>query len=270
MGNFRGGNKAVTGAVRWSEDHRPNQALLDELERNQAGPEGNDGDLIAELQRMSAETSARPTPPPPMPTSDHFPGKTEAPASAPGQAGEIPAEAMERARRMVRPTQTGKQEAPPATRAAEPKSETKFEPKAEAKSGPLRRAAGPDKPDVPTREDDRPDAKVASQSIRVHLDTLEHLMTMVSELVLTRNQLIEIVRRHEDSEFKVRCSGSNVTAELQDGVLKTRMQPIGNAWQKLPRIVRDLSAELGKPIELEMQGPTPSSTARCSTSSRTR
>ena len=47
---------------------------------------------------------------------------------------------------------------------------------------------------------------------------------------------------------------SNVTAELQDGVMKTRMQPIGNAWQKLPRIVRDLSAELGKDIELEMHG----------------
>jgi len=44
---------------------------------------------------------------------------------------------------------------------------------------------------------------------------------------------------------------SNVTAELQEGVMKTRMQPIGNAWQKLPRIVRDLSAELGKQIELE-------------------
>ena len=66
-------------------------------------------------------------------------------------------------------------------------------------------------------------------------------MTMVSELVLTRNQLLEIVRRHEDSEFKAPLQRlSNVTAELQEGVMKTRMQPIGNAWQKLPRIVRDL------------------------------
>ena len=80
-------------------------------------------------------------------------------------------------------------------------------------------------------------------------------MTMVSELVLTRNQLLEIVRRHEDSEFKTPLQRlSNVTAELQEGVMKTRMQPIGNAWQKLPRIVRDLSNELGKQIDLEMQG----------------
>jgi len=103
--------------------------------------------------------------------------------------------------------------------------------------------------------DDRPGSKVANASIRVNVDTLEQLMTLVSELVLTRNQLIEIVRRHADSEFKVPLQRlSNVTAELQEGVMKTRMQPIGNAWQKLPRIVRDLATELGKEIELEMHG----------------
>ena len=80
-------------------------------------------------------------------------------------------------------------------------------------------------------------------------------MTMVSELVLTRNQLLEIVRRHAESEFKAPLQRlSNVTAELQEGVMKTRMQPIGNAWQKLPRVVRDLSTELGKHIDLEMLG----------------
>src|SRR5204862_3640014 len=93
------------------------------------------------------------------------------------------------------------------------------------------------------------------QTIRVNVDTIEHLMTMVAELVLTRNQLLEIARRHEDSGYKVPLQRlSHVTAELQEGVMKTRMQPIGNAWQKLPRVVRDLSAELGKPIEFEMHG----------------
>jgi two-component system, chemotaxis family, sensor kinase CheA len=97
--------------------------------------------------------------------------------------------------------------------------------------------------------------KLANHSIRVSVDTLDHLMTTVSELVLTRNQLLEIVRRHEDSDFKVPLQRlSNVTAELQEGVMKTRMQPIGNAWQKLPRVVRDLSTELDKAIELEMHG----------------
>ncbi|MGH6676016.1 MAG: chemotaxis protein CheA, partial [Xanthobacteraceae bacterium] len=97
--------------------------------------------------------------------------------------------------------------------------------------------------------------RIANHSIRVNVETLDHLMTTVSELVLTRNQLLEIVRRHEDSDFKVPLQRlSNVTAELQEGVMKTRMQPIGNAWQKLPRIVRDLCAELGKEIEIKMQG----------------
>jgi len=115
----------------------------------------------------------------------------------------------------------------------------------------------PDKPDraPPERTEDERGERLANHSIRVNVDTLDHLMTTVSELVLTRNQLLEIVRRNEDSDFKVPLQRlSNVTAELQEGVMKTRMQPIGNAWQKLPRIVRDLCAELGKDIELEMRG----------------
>lgn len=92
-------------------------------------------------------------------------------------------------------------------------------------------------------------------TLRVNVDTIEHLMTMVSELVLTRNQLLEVARRQEDAGLKAPLQRlSLITAELQDGVMKTRMQPIGNAWSKLPRIVRDLSAELGKRIELITEG----------------
>ena len=118
---------------------------------------------------------------------------------------------------------------------------------------PRRRTAP--KPRCRRRRDDERGERVANHSIRVSVGTLDHLMTTVSELVLTRNQLLEIVRRHEDSDFKVPLQRlSNVTAELQEGVMKTRMQPIGNAWQKLPRIVRDLCGELGKEIELKMHG----------------
>src|SRR5690348_4332748 len=100
-----------------------------------------------------------------------------------------------------------------------------------------------------------PAVRVAGQSIRVNIDTLDQLMTMVSELVLTRNQLLEVLRQHDDSEFNVPLQRlSTVTSQIQHEVLKTRMQPIGRAWQKLPRIVRDLSAELDKDIGLEMDG----------------
>jgi two-component system, chemotaxis family, sensor kinase CheA len=99
------------------------------------------------------------------------------------------------------------------------------------------------------------EGSIASQSIRVSIDTLDQLMTIVSELVLTRNQLLEVLRRHDESEFNVPLQRlSNVTTQVQQEVMKTRMQPIGNAWQKLPRIVRDLSAELGKDIGLEIDG----------------
>ncbi len=92
-------------------------------------------------------------------------------------------------------------------------------------------------------------------TLRVNVDTIEHLMTMVSELVLTRNQLLEIARKQDDNGLKGPLQRlSLITAELQDGVMKTRMQPIGNAWSKLPRIVRDLGAELGKRIELITEG----------------
>ena len=106
-----------------------------------------------------------------------------------------------------------------------------------------------------SRDEEPAESKVSNQSIRVNVETLEHLMTMVSELVLTRNQLLDIERRHQETEFKAPLQRlANVTAELQEGVMKTRMQPVGNAWQKLPRIVRDLSSELGKSIEFEMLG----------------
>jgi two-component system chemotaxis sensor kinase CheA len=96
---------------------------------------------------------------------------------------------------------------------------------------------------------------VVNQTIRVSVDLLENLMTMVSELVLTRNQLLQILRARDDSEFSTPLQRlSHVTTELQESVMKTRMQPIGNAWAKLPRIVRDLSLELSKKVNLQMVG----------------
>ena len=95
----------------------------------------------------------------------------------------------------------------------------------------------------------------AAQTIRVTVDVLEDLMTLVSELVLTRNQLLQLARTQENGAFTVPLQRlSHITSDLQEGVMKTRMQPIGNAWNKLPRLVRDLSHDMGKKIELTMIG----------------
>src|SRR5581483_7830829 len=68
-------------------------------------------------------------------------------------------------------------------------------------------------------------------------------------------QLMQILRSQKDSEFTTPLQRlSQVTTELQEGVMKTRMQPIGNAWSKLPRLVRDLALDLGKKLELRMIG----------------
>ena len=101
-----------------------------------------------------------------------------------------------------------------------------------------------------------PEARAAAApTLRVNVDTIEHLMTMVSELVLTRNQLLEIARQRDDAGLKTPLQRlSLITAELQDGVMKTRMQPIRNVLSKLPRVVRDLGNELGKRIELATEG----------------
>ena len=78
-------------------------------------------------------------------------------------------------------------------------------------------------------------------------------MTLVSELVLTRNQLLQLARTQENTGFTVPLQRlSHITSDLQEGVMKTRMQPIGNAWNKLPRLVRDLAREMDKKIELVM------------------
>lgn len=99
------------------------------------------------------------------------------------------------------------------------------------------------------------ETSIANQSIRVGVDVLDNLMNMVSELVLTRNQLMQISRRAGENEFDIPLQRlSQCTSELQEGVMKTRMQPIGNAWSKLPRIIRDLQMELGKKIDLQMLG----------------
>jgi two-component system, chemotaxis family, sensor kinase CheA len=94
-----------------------------------------------------------------------------------------------------------------------------------------------------------------NQTIRVTVDVLEDLMTLVSELVLTRNQLLQLARTQDNAGFSVPLQRlSHITSDLQEGVMKTRMQPIGNAWNKLPRLVRDLSREMDKKIELTMLG----------------
>ncbi len=147
----------------------------------------------------------------------------------------------------------GHAHAPPAA-APEPPAAPEPAPVEEsAKPAPAASAAAPAAPPAAPAEAAEP--AVAGQTIRVGVDVLEHLMTLVSELVLTRNQLLQLARSQENAALAVPLQRlSHITSDLQEGVMKTRMQPISNAWNKLPRLVRDLSHELAKKIELVMIG----------------
>ena len=96
---------------------------------------------------------------------------------------------------------------------------------------------------------------IADSTIRVDVVMLDKLMNLVGELVLARNQILQFNARHEDSTLNATSQRLNlITTELQEGVMKTRMQPIGVVWNKLPRVVRDLATSFGKQIRLQMDG----------------
>lgn len=102
-----------------------------------------------------------------------------------------------------------------------------------------------------------PSAKPATQetSLRVDVELLDHLMNLAGELVLARNQILQSTKSFNDLQFRAITQRLNlVTSELQEGVMKTRMQPINTVWSKFPRVVRDLAITCKKQVRLEMYG----------------
>jgi two-component system chemotaxis sensor kinase CheA len=98
-------------------------------------------------------------------------------------------------------------------------------------------------------------ASVSDSSIRVDVGLLNKLMNLVGELVLARNQIMQFSTAHEDGAFVGTVQRLNLlTTELQAGVMKTRMQPIGNIWSKFPRVVRDIAVACNKQVRLDMEG----------------
>lgn len=98
-------------------------------------------------------------------------------------------------------------------------------------------------------------SSVADNNIRVDVGLLDVLMNLVGELVLARNQILQYTATQTDASFATTTQRLNlITSELQEGVMKTRLQPIGNIWNKFPRVVRDLAVACGKKIAIEITG----------------
>jgi two-component system, chemotaxis family, sensor kinase CheA len=95
----------------------------------------------------------------------------------------------------------------------------------------------------------------SDSTIRIDVGQLDRLMNRVGELVLLRNQIVQYTNSTEDSELLGTSQRLNLlTTELQESVMKTRMQPIGNIWSKFPRTVRDVALGCGKQVRIEMEG----------------
>ena len=138
------------------------------------------------------------------------------------------------------------------------------EPEPEPEPAPEPKAA---KPEPPAPEAKKKPAEPAAKSqgevggaahadttLRVDVGLLDTLMRLVGELVLTRNQILQHASGSDTALGAMSQRLNLITTELQEGVMKTRMQPIGNVWSKLPRVVRDLAISTGKQVRLEMEG----------------
>ncbi|WP_104732554.1 hybrid sensor histidine kinase/response regulator [Helicobacter salomonis] len=160
----------------------------------------------------------------------------------------------DKARRAQKKEEAAKAPPPPPTPQA-------LETPAPAKATPAKPASTASKGSK--KEQDKSVALGVEQTVRVDVRRLDHLMNLIGELVLGKNRLIRIYgdveERYDGEKFleelnQVVSSISAVTTDLQLAVMKTRMQPIGKVFNKFPRMVRDLSRELGKSIELVIDG----------------
>ena len=114
----------------------------------------------------------------------------------------------------------------------------------------------PEKPEPEKPTENRDAAlRVSENAIRVDVTQIDRLMNLVGELVLARNQIVQYAGACSDAGLLGPVQRVNlITTELQESVMKTRMQPVQNAWSKFPRLVRDLSIELNKQVALSMEG----------------
>ncbi|HEY8964626.1 MAG TPA: hybrid sensor histidine kinase/response regulator [Alphaproteobacteria bacterium] len=242
MGRFRDGTLQVTTdyVTLIFESIDRIKYIVGELEANGKEPDGSDAELIEKLDavyegRDSAQAGAAPAPT----------------AAAPEAAAALdPLQALWDSLPSPDDPIAAALNAPPLPPMSEDEKKEAAVPAAAA-AAPKPVAA------VPKADEDHTarESNVANQTLRVNVDVLENLMTMVSELVLTRNQLLQIARSAKENEFATPLQRLNhVVSDLQEGVMKTRMQPIGAAWSKLPRIIRDLSMEVHKKIDLVMVG----------------
>ncbi len=208
--------------------------MLGSIEANGTEGERDDQQLIATLARLQQSEPSAPAPPrtPLAPAPE--PARAAIPAASGSKAGTLP---------------------PEESKAPEEAAVETPVPLPAAESRPVEPAAKPPEPaDVhPGQQPGR--GAISDSTIRVDVGQLDKLMNRMGELVLLRNQIVQYTSQTEDSALLGTSQRLNLlTTELQEGVMKTRMQPIGNIWSKFPRTVRDVAVGCGKQVRIEMEG----------------
>lgn len=226
------------------------RSMLRAIEATGADGEDDFADLAAELSRLQdPAASAAPRPEPAGPEVAAEPVAAPPVAAGPVAAPPVAAGPVAPGPVAVEPVAAGPVAAPSPAPPAPARIEPEPEPVNESDSQPpvSAEAAAPTTPSQ---------VGVASPStIRVGVSLLDKLMNLVGELVLARNQMLQYTSGQSDPTFAATAQRLNlITTELQEGVMKTRMQPIGTIWNKFPRVVRDLALVCGKDIRLEMDG----------------
>jgi two-component system chemotaxis sensor kinase CheA len=232
-------------------------ALVDAVRQMMAGIAANEGDaavdcsaLVETLRRLHG-TSVAPAPkvldaplpkPPPTPSAVS-PEPVQTPAPEASRAAPIVV-AMPAPQIREAATNVAAEPAPP------------LEPPPPSNATPSVNGAEDAAEAAPQTEGDPQGvARALGATIRVDVGLLEKLMNLVGELVLTRNQLLQFNGTREDAGFLATSQRLNlITTELQEGVMKARMQPIGSIWGKYPRVVRDLAIACQKQVRIEMEG----------------
>jgi two-component system chemotaxis sensor kinase CheA len=218
-------------------------AMVDAIRQMLASVEaiGNEGErnyqeLIQNLTRLlqgTAATAKTETPPAPPPAPVE---------SAPAEAVALPP--------------TASVAAPPVELSVAPAPVAEAVPKIEAKPEHADHADhGSAAPTNYSAAQSQARTAASESSIRVDVTLLDKLMNLVGELVLARNQILQFSNATEDAGLLAPSQCLNlITTELQEGVMKTRMQPIGNIWSKFPPTVRDVATMCGKQVRIEMEG----------------
>ncbi len=207
-------------------------------------------DLLAQLERLQIAPSATPAPVVAKPTYGLFDDEDDLPAAAAAVApiDEIHADAEYDAEN--EPAAAAHHETAPTAAVI-----TASAPVVAAVAAPA--ASRAPVSEAPAADPSRSTASVADNAIRVDITQLDKVMNLVGELVLARNQIVSNTTVFDQAALTTAAQRLNIiTTELQESVMKTRMQPIGNVWAKFPRVVRDVAKDLGKKVRLVMQGQT--------------